>query len=192
MASDFMDILASDPYPWDIPNETHDWIKKFWKQPHPFKSKEVDIALDNLKSSYKLGGENTNAHKKKVAEIQSVFSKWYIQKLLSKQCAEFISDYSQIAMRYALSYADVWRLKEQHFEIIYQAIRKDPDDEYKQACREIASKLWANDEKLTIKQITENAEIKKIQKKVNYNDDTMGNWIKDLNPDNSPGRPKKK
>lgn len=192
MASDFMDILAADPYPWDIPYEHDDWIKKIWKQPHPFRSKEIQIDLDILKASYNPSGENANAHKKKVAEIQSVFSKWYIQKLLSKQCAEFICDYSQIAMKYALSYADVWRLKEQHFEIIYQAIRKDPDDKYKQACREIASKLWANDEKLTIKQITENAEIKKIQKKVNYNDDTMGNWIKDLNPDNSPGRPKKK
>jgi hypothetical protein len=191
IASDFMKILAADPYPWDIPKETHDWIKKLWKQPYPLKSKEVHIALDSLKESFKPCDENDKDHKKKVAEINSVFSKCYIQKLLIKQCEEFIKDYKQIAMKYALSYADVWRLKEQHLEIIYQAIRKDPDDEYKQACREIAMKLWAQDEKLTIPAIVKNAEIQKIKQIVNYTDKTIEKWIKDLNPDNSPGRPKK-
>ena len=60
--------------------------------------------------------------------------------------------------------------------------------------RKIAKKIWNQDPKITIKDMIEHSEIIEVTKKKNgifYTEKTVRDWIKDLSPNRSPGRPKK-
>lgn len=64
----------------------------------------------------------------------------------------------------------------------------------KMKCREIAGKIWESNPSITIREMTEREEILEHSKNLKgdlYSDNTIREWIKDLCPNRSPGRPKK-
>lgn len=194
--SEFINILAADPCPWDFPSIERDWIKDLWKRPSPFQDQEIPTLLAEYKKSYK-NGDSSNQHNNRVAEIKSVFSKGYIQKYISSLFSGFIWDYSQIVNKYAFSYSDVWNLKERYLEKIYRCVRNKkatrPHSQYKEACRRAAKAKWAKNPKITIADMILSNEINEACDKKLYSETALRKWIKDLCPNRKPGRrPKKK
>jgi hypothetical protein len=71
--------------------------------------------------------------------------------------------------------------------------KQRPSQIHKEKCREVAEKLWGEDPTLTIVDMTYRDEINALFDGKIYTEKTIRKWIKDLNPDSSPGRrPKKK
>jgi len=61
-------------------------------------------------------------------------------------------------------------------------------------CREIAKKIWSQNPNITIREMSESEEILEYTKNQQgelYSEKTIRDWIKDLCPNRSPGRPKK-
>jgi len=70
-----------------------------------------------------------------------------------------------------------------------------PSQKAKIECRKIAEAIWRNSRKITIADMLNEDEIVFASTKSNgdlYSEKTVRNWIKDLCPNRSPGRPKKK
>jgi hypothetical protein len=61
---------------------------------------------------------------------------------------------------------------------------------HEEACQKAAKKEWDKDPSLTIPAMCERPEIIRACGGENYVEKTIRRWIKDLNPDNKPGRPK--
>ena len=196
IASDLMEILAADPYPWDFPSKDQDWIVDFWKRPHPFKDQGVPMFWPDPKNSY--SENNTQSlHREMVDEVEPLFSKGYVQKFLSNQYSGFIKEYSQLVSKYALSYADIWDLKERYLARVYQCVRDKkatrPSFNHRNACRQVAKKIWSKKSDITIADMCVSDEISEACDGILYPEATLRKWIKDLCPDRSPGRrPKKK
>jgi hypothetical protein len=86
-------------------------------------------------------------------------------------------------------------LESEHPEIIpEQADDKEPEKKkrpsqiHREKCREMAEKLWDEDPTLTIVDMTYKDEINALFDGKSYVEKTIRKWIKDLNPDRSPGR----
>jgi hypothetical protein len=86
-------------------------------------------------------------------------------------------------------------LESEHPEIVAEQVdhkevktKKRPVQIHKERCREVAEKLWAEDPTLTIVDMTYKDEIHALFDGKSYVEKTIRKWIKDLNPDRSPGR----
>jgi len=96
--------------------------------------------------------------------------------------------------------SDIEDFESEHPEIIADRIddkkpekKLRPNQVHRIKCREVAEKLWAEDPTLTIVDMTYKDEINALFDGKSYVEDTIRNWIKDLNPNRSPGRrPKRK
>jgi hypothetical protein len=72
--------------------------------------------------------------------------------------------------------------------------KSNPNQNARLKCRDIAKKLWSDKPHLTIAAMIDREEIVNASTKTGgklYTEKTVRNWIKDLCPDRSPGRPKK-
>jgi hypothetical protein len=193
--SNYMNILAADPPPWDFPAKNMDWIKEFWSQPFSFKDQGVPTSLERLRGNYKTSNLREK-HKIMVDEVIPVFPKDYVHKLLSFQYPVFISEYSQAVTRYAFSYADIWKLKERHLENIYKCVRAKkatrPTFQHREKCRQVAVDIWAKNPDITIADMCYRNEIALVCDDITYPEATLRKWIKDLCPNRKPGRRPKK
>jgi hypothetical protein len=85
---------------------------------------------------------------------------------------------------------------QQDSEFANQQIKKlRPSQKARNKCRDIARRIWMERSKITIADMLIESEIVHASKKSNgdlYSEKTVRNWIKDLCPNRSPGRPKKK
>ena len=71
--------------------------------------------------------------------------------------------------------------------------RPRPSQIHREKCRKIAKKLWKDDPRLTIVDMSFHDEINAAFDGKVYTEKTIRRWIKDLNPNKSPGRrPKEK
>jgi len=68
--------------------------------------------------------------------------------------------------------------------------KKRPSQRHRDTCRDVAQALWQTNPKLTIPQIAKKNEIVNACEGIIYTVKTIRKWIKDLNPDASPGRRK--
>ena len=72
--------------------------------------------------------------------------------------------------------------------------RQSENRSNKEACRQIAIELWAEDPQLTIKSIIFHDRIQELRPGNPYKEKTLRNWVKDLDPRDpaqKPGRPSK-
>ena len=189
--SEFMNILVSDPYPWDLFGLKHDWIRSFWKCHHPFKDQELPVNIENISAPY-MGKKASEKRERIVNEIKKVFSKGYIQKVLSDQYPRFIKEYSRIVNGYAFSYADIWQFKERYLEGVYECIQDKkstrPSYRHKRECRKIAKLIWSKNPEITIADMILSNDINKACDGHLYDEKVLRSWINDLCPDRSPGR----
>ena len=77
----------------------------------------------------------------------------------------------------------------------HQIKKLRPNQTARIKCRNIAKGIWMKRSKVTIADMLNEPEIVSASKKSNgnfYSEKTVRNWIKDLCPNRSPGRPKKK
>jgi hypothetical protein len=196
VASDLVNILTADPYPWDFPGSDIDWLKQLWKTPVPFKGKPIPLDLRDIIRKFSVTIDS-DTHENKKKEVRSIFSKSYIQKYLANLAPDFIRDYEKLIKQYAFSYADLWELKERYLEKVYQCIRNKkatrPSNSHREACREVAKVLWAKESSITIADMCICDEIAIACEQEVYDEKTLRKWIKDLCPNRKPGRrPKKK
>jgi hypothetical protein len=95
--------------------------------------------------------------------------------------------------------SDVENLESEHPEIIPKKIddkklkkKLRPVQIHKIKCREVAQKLWEEGATITIADMIHKDAINKVFDGKVYAEKTIRNWIKDLCPDRSPGRRRKK
>jgi len=91
--------------------------------------------------------------------------------------------------------SDIKKFESEHPEITADRIDDKkpekkllPSQMHREKCREVAEKLWAEDPTLTIVDMTYKDEINALFDGKSYVEKTIRKWIKDLNPDRSPGR----
>jgi hypothetical protein len=95
--------------------------------------------------------------------------------------------------------SDVEEFESEHPEIVSYRIQAKksekklrPNQLHKLKCREVAQKIWKEDPSITIADMIHKDEINEVCDGKVYTEKTIRNWIKDLCPDRSPGRRRKK
>jgi len=164
--TDFMDILAADPHPADLPFPENTPLHYFWKTIHPFRGKEVPKKLIDFDLVQFKKRQKKPLHKKMVDVCKENFNKELTQKSLFTLSNRFIFDYIKLAGKVDFSHGKVWELKERYLKLLYDSIsssrrrniilNKIPE-------RELEAVQKAEDQFPNVKIISNNSEINQIK-----------------------------
>lgn len=147
---------------------------------------ESDIALDNVELSVRLA-------EKKHFTKPFVIGPCYIK---LSDLSSFLENV--VGLPYPPCLSNVQKSQDQMLnsgsETDKTTNNLNPSQKARLVCRGIAEKVWADNPHLTIAAMIDRKEIVEASTKAGgklYSEKTVRNWIKDLCPDRSPGRPKK-
>lgn len=124
LASDFMEILAGDSYPWGIPGVLSNLIRPLWKIRLPFSGKDLPKTLTGFDSSKYVKISEDDKHQLILNEIRQNFTNSSVQNFLINHHLEFIKEYVEAARSSLFSYADLWQVKEKYLKLLYSEVKK--------------------------------------------------------------------
>jgi len=122
---DFLNVLTTDPNPWDLHDGINLKIKEIWKTKLPFQDKKYFIHFDELDTSqFEIRSNNTDSTK--IRELlYNNYREKYVQEFLFKNYKSFIDDYVNLNKSKTFAYADLWDLKEKYLHSLMESIQKE-------------------------------------------------------------------
>jgi hypothetical protein len=125
LSADFMDILISDPDPWDLPYPLRPKCKGFWKTVNPFAGKDLPDSFHSINHDLFEPMSKNEQRNEDTKTILLNSNKQYVQDFLLQNYMGFISSYTSQIKRKNFSYADFWVLKDRYFMALNEIIKTE-------------------------------------------------------------------